>query len=413
MKRGFILFASLFLVLFLGIFLGMAFLRSSVQLEAMDVRRASLYAFYAAEAGIDNTIFFLRGNLGWTGVLYNNQSLIWQEGSTQQETVGFYNTEVRQDLNPNVYWIRSIGQDAERRINPGRVILARVNQESPTNFLTSTISDVRIFSGAVIGGNILARDVTFAIDTALPSAQRAIVVNGDVEYMRNIFNYPHPDVTVNGTVTQRPPITFAGVDLDRYRGYADNGGRHIPADQVPAGGYVISRNIDWASLATGNGLVLVEGDVRISGTVTQSIHIISAGDIYIENDLRCPPVDGIAPQIGLSAFDDVFIPVSAPNTLNIDAYIVANGGIFRADGVVSSKDTLNFFGAISVRGKTGEPTAVALNVYRNRNITYNPALGNAISIPFLTFIVNIAYWEEVKDPYVQHPTAPFPPLPRP
>ncbi|MEK7224186.1 MAG: hypothetical protein AAB221_00700, partial [Bacteroidota bacterium] len=58
-KKGFILLASIFLVLFLGIFLGISLMRADLQLRSMEYRRASLYAFYAAEAGIDEAVFEL------------------------------------------------------------------------------------------------------------------------------------------------------------------------------------------------------------------------------------------------------------------------------------------------------------------------------------------------------------------
>ena len=60
MRKSFVLIASVFLALFLGIILSVSYLRSNIQLRAVDTRIASLYAFYASEAGLENSIFELR-----------------------------------------------------------------------------------------------------------------------------------------------------------------------------------------------------------------------------------------------------------------------------------------------------------------------------------------------------------------
>jgi len=400
------------LVLFLSIFLSISLYRSHLQLRSIDLKRASLYAFYAAEAGIDDAIFELRSNLNWpltppdedgNRVGFTNKPLIWQEGTPQQENIGSYSVTVKPGLlfnNIPTVKLESTGQNTG---NPGepivtRRIQARVAIQNPANFFTSTVGSLVFASGAVVGtpafpANILARDITFNVNTGLPvgDPRRSITVNGDVEYIRNLSGYPDPDVTVSGDVTQRPPITFVGVDLNRYRNLAQASGRYIPSD------FVISGDIDWGSLATGNGLVFVEGNVHIQGTVKQSIHIVAAGNIYIDGNIEYDPMAPIRPQIGLSASGDVIIPAGSPNNMNVDALIIADGGTFQAEYAGVPKGTLNFEGVIAVRG-SGIDTAISLNVFSNRNLVYDAALNNSPTVPFMGSLVNIIQWQDMDIP---------------
>lgn len=398
MKRGFVLIASIFLVLFLGIFLSISLLRSNLQLRAIDLRRDSLSAFYAAEAGIDDAIKQLRQDITWNAG-FTDKSLVWKEGQPGQEIVGTYSVQVTDGGllgNLPTLWLDSQGQDTQGRVT--RSIQARVAIENPASFFTSTISDLRLGSGATIGGNLLARDVIFEVNKSLPAAQRIITVNGDVEYIRNIAGYPDADgdVIINGSVTQRAPLTFVGVDLEKYRDLADPGRGKGGNGRYETGNLTISGTIDWVSLGTANGIVFAEGDIYISGTVAESIHIISAGNIYINGDIDCPAVGGTEPQIGLSAAQDVIIPLSAPPTLSIDAFIIADAGVFEAEGAAASKTQLNFEGVITVRGKDTERTGINLNAYTIRNYTYDSALNTSPTIPYTSYLVNLISWQEIK-----------------
>lgn len=410
-KRGFILIGSIFLVLFLNIFLSISLYRSHLQLRSIDLKRASLYAFYAAEAGIDDAIFELRNNLNWPLVPtdangnragFTNKPLIWQEGTPQQENIGSYSVTVKPGLlfnNIPTVWLESSGQNTGNLGDPiiTRRIQTRVTIQNPANFFTSTVGSLVFASGAVVGtpanpANVLARDITFNVNTALPvgDPRRRITVNGNVEYIRNLNGYPDPDVTVSDN-EQRSPITFVGVDLNRYRNFAQASGRYIPSD------FVISGDIDWGSLATGNGLVFVEGNVHIQGTVKQSIHIVAAGNIYIDGNIEYDTAVPIRPQIGLSASGDVIIPASSPNNMNVDALIIADGGTFQAEYAGVPKGTLNFEGVIAVRG-SGTDTAISLNVFSNRNLVYDAALNNSPTVPFMGSLVNIIQWQDMDLP---------------
>lgn len=396
MKKGFVLLGSIFLSLFIGVFLSISMIRFSMLLENMELRRASLYAFYAAEAGLERAVNELKQNVTWRDG-FANQSLYWQEGTPQQELVGTYNVTVADGDpigNNRTVWIRSEGHDAASRVT--RVVNMHVELENPANFFISSISDVVIGSGAALTGNILGRDITFLINDTVPPEQRLISVDGDVEYIRNIFGHTLPEVTITGAVRQRAPFGFSGVDVDKYRALAQ-GGRSITGDFTYSG--VINRS----TLATTNGLVFVDGNLHISGTVTESIHFVASGNIYIENDIDCQRGGGVIAQIGLSANEDVLISATAPTTLSITAYIVADGGMFKAEGVPETKDTVNFNGSISVKGRAGELSAVALSVYNQRNYSYDTTLDTDMSIPYIAYLTHFLRWQEVA------PTEPFPP----
>lgn len=384
-NKGFILISSVFLVLFLGIIIGTSLIRSEIQLRQVDLRRASQDAFYAAESGVEKAIYELRNNPTWRNG-FNDIASQCDNGGGILKTVGFYTVSVADGAPVNnmpTIWLLSQGQDSEKKVS--RYIRARLSVENPATYFTSTMGDLILGSGATIGGNILGRDVIFEVNFALPPPQRNITVNGDVEYIRNIEGEGNSEVSITGQILQRSPITFVSVDLARYRALAQSMGGYINGD------FTYSGEINWGNLSTSNGLVFAEGDIYISGNVTESMHFVSAKDIYIEDDITCDS----QVQIGLSAAGDVIIPGGSPSDITIDAFINANGGLFKAEGNKGSKNTLDFEGAIAVRGKSGERTAVDLNVFSVRNYTYDTSLGNNLQIPFMSFMANIFSWEEV------------------
>ena len=65
MRKGLALILSILIMFFLAALLGIAFLRSNIQLREIEIRRASLYAFYAAESALERAVFELRKNRNW------------------------------------------------------------------------------------------------------------------------------------------------------------------------------------------------------------------------------------------------------------------------------------------------------------------------------------------------------------
>lgn len=392
MKRGFLLISSVFLALFLGIILSFTLVRAYIQMREIETRRASIYAFYAAEAGIERAIFELRKNMQWRAG-FNNEPVVWE--GTANHTLGYYDVKVVNATPlgslPTV-WIRSEGRDASYTTTQGtplrKVILARVAVQTPTAFFTLTVGDLRIVSGANVGGDILARDVIFEVFEDMPSPQ--ININGTVFYIRDIQGENDPNVSIKDK-QKVSPITFVSVDLERYRRLAQLGGKYVDGDFVYSG--LINRN----NLETVNGLIFAEGDVYIQGNVEESVHIVAGGDIYITGNITCQD----SAQIGLSTKNNVIISASAPYNLTIDAFIYMEGDVFKAEGEKYSKGTLDFEGAIAIKG--GKETAIDLSSYSLRHYLYDTELRDNLSIPFMSYIADIVSWQEVP------PDTPFPP----
>lgn len=408
MRKGFLLAASIFLVLFVAVVSSISFLRSDMELRDVDLRTDALSAFYAAETGLENTIFELRKDMNWR-VGFNNEVLQWYQGETSEIT-GYYTVAVvdGEDVGRwDTVWVRSQGTDSRRNVT--RTIFARVAVDSPAGFFTFSLGNLIIGSPADISGDVLARDVIFEVNKGLPDSAINIrgdsglpaLYNGDVLYIRNIAGEKDPAVNVEGDIQLIPPITFASVDLGRYRDILDTDADGKPdAPGYHKGDVTYSGEINWANLGTNNGLVFAEGDINISGNVTQSVLIVAAGNINITDNITC---EG-GSQIGLFAHEDVLISDTAPAVVDVEAFIFADGGVFKAQGEKASKDTLNFTGAITVRGRETERTGIDLNVYPFRNYKYNTGLVTNPTIPFMSFIANIIDWEEVPA------TALFPPV---
>ncbi len=403
-NQGFVFIASVMLVLFLSILLGGAFLRSQMQLEESKQRLASQQAFYAAETGVQVAIYRIRQQPAWrpgeNGEPAVSDSPLRVVQSDPATTIGFYSLQLATAPDFNVFQsvrVKSTGKDKDGKIT--RSILARVIISNPADFFVSTVGNLRIGSGSSFDEAILGKDIFFDVNNGLPPSPPQITVQ-DVFYLNSVSGIPDPSVKVNGQVKQFPTVTFAGVDLDRYRAIAQANGRYFSGDK-----FVYSGDIDLPSLNSSNGLVFAEGDIYISGDIKDSMLFVAGGNIYIENDVKTATAStdterAALPQLGLLAKKDVIIPQNAASDITIDAFIMADGGdnsrggIFVADGDKFSKNTINFSGAIAVRGDNVR-TAADLNVYQTRNYSYNSQLRTNRKIPFLPFIANIVRWQEI------------------
>lgn len=387
-KRGFILPASIFLVLFLTIILSLSFFRSNIELGLADRRRASALAFYAAETGIERSIFMLRQSGTWREG-FIEQALHWPEPNG--ELVATYSVQVEDGplfQNSPTVWLRSEGYDFEH-VTP-RVIFARVLVEDPARFFMSTLGDLTIGSGANISGNILGRDIIFEVNHSLSEEERRITLEKDVDYLRNFIlkGEDRDYVSIAGEINLVNPIIFVGVDLNYYTGLAQQAGRYIDGDfTYPATG---DNTINRENLETTNGLVVATGDIHISGRLAESVLFVAGGNIYIDSDITCEN----AAQIGLFSSRDIIIPEDAPNNLTFEhALLIAEGNLV-AEGERGSKAELIFNGAAAIRGREGERTVVDLNVYNTRNYEYNEELLTNRTIPFVPFIAALLHWQE-------------------
>ncbi len=400
-KGGFTLLASVVLTLFIGILIGAAFLSMNMQLKESDDRIDAHDAFYTAEAGLEYAVFMLRQQSSWRPAPGFADEL----RSVPADSTTLMGTYTLQVEDAPVYqgwpsvWVRSSGTDRVSRVP--RTIVARVIIQSPTNYLVFTLGDLVIRSGAQYEYDLLARDIDFQVDTALPSGPgHDIAIDGRLSYMREVrgnvdITNPANGVTITGGTHLSPAITFTGVDLDYYRGLAQAAGNYVNSS------YTYSGTMDRTSLSSSNGVVFVEGDLHISGTYDDNMVFVATGNIYIDGNVNSGGSTANPPQIGLLAARDVIIPASAPSNLNLEAFVLADGGSFTAERTVT-KNNLNFKGAMAVRGKsTG--LAIDLNAYQTRNYDYNNNFTSS-SIPFLPSIANVVRWQEVS-PYDTFPPA--------
>ncbi|MCA9407974.1 MAG: hypothetical protein H6755_07495 [Candidatus Omnitrophica bacterium] len=414
-NNGYVLLGAVFLTLFLAILLSSSFLRSSVELDSSDLRTASQKAFYAAEAGIEQALFETRRNPDWLPAAAGPVEVQVIDGGTTYSG-GYYILEkgalVDIGVNEQAVWVKSTGSNAaidgsgnivDERVN--KVILARFRVQNPASFLFSTMGDLNVVSGATVEDAILGRDVNFLIDQGLADSDpnKYIEVNDTVNFLRDVTGeesgYVNPDGTPVST-NLIESMTFAGVDVDKFKNQASLTGVIVSAGDT----------IDLGALSlAGVDIVFAEGDLTVSGNYDHSMIVVADGDIKIMGDVL---PDGLAdpiPQIGLLAKDNVIIPKSAPSDISIEAFVMADGGAddaagqFIAEGDITKaserKGSLNFKGAIAVRGDSTDP-AINLNIYQNRDYEFNDMLVNNRSIPYLPFIANIisGTWQEVFPP---------------
>ncbi len=396
-EGGYLLVGCVFLVLFLSILIGASMMRADTQLTEVEIKTSQMQSFYSAETGFDRAIYELRQDTSWRPGVGEHDVAI-TDGA---ETFGYYTLDAVAAPNLGSWqsiWLRSIGRD-ELNSKP-RSLLARIALADPAQFLVLTAGDVHVGSGADLSSDILGRNVYFDINGTAPDP--TIDVNGNVYYLDNVYNGADPNVNYCPTcsTSQSPSITFAGVDINRYSDLVDS---LIPSNKgvrIASGTHIDINN--YTTMVPPPEIIYVEGDVYVSGTFESSTLIVAEGSIYIEGDI-VSDTDGSGNslyQLGLLADNDVYISASAPTNLTVEAFVMADGeasdGVFKALGDKASKGTLDFNGAISVRGK-GSNAAIDMNVYTSRQYTFNSDLSTNSEIPYTPYIADIVEWSETTD----------------
>jgi hypothetical protein len=418
-NRGIALAGSVLIMLVFGILLGALAIRSEMLLTQTNTRMDSHQAFYAAETGLDRIISELRRNPSWrtTDLVYGpdddatNERIALMEGG---DIIGYYSLDLMTGgpAMPGInnagqqFWVRSTGFDAisqsgETRENR-RSIVAALVVTNPARFGVSTLGDLNIDSGATIDFDILARDITFNVDTSLPGPEQQINVNAEINYLRSVSGEGQPQVNVDpADINAYPSVTFPGVDLAKFEDLATN--TSDPSSVlVIDGDATVNLNDPTGFGGPTPELILVRGDATVSGEYNDSMIVVATGNINIGGDVTAfdtgdPSTD---PQIGLLASGDIIIPEST-NNLDLEGFLMADGQASGSKGVVEAqglnKGDLNFYGSISARGNgiSGDESAINLSGFNNRNYVFNQELVNNQSIPFLPFIANVAIWGEV------------------
>jgi len=396
-KNGYALLVSLVACLFFGIFIALSFMRSSSLTMRGTVSRNAEDALYAAETGLQHALDSLRYNgLSWAGT--NGVQTIQNNGVTY----GSYQTIVNNITTSGVWNLLSLtvtGQNASQTAT--RVIQAIVREQSPANFFILSISDLTLGAGASIGSNLAARNVALAS----LQANQTITVNGTVQYFNNLSGYDpnNTNIIITGTPKTEliDPPPFPGIDDLHYQNLAATEGYLHSGNLIIAngGGGVIDRNNFAGNNTTQNGIIYVNGDVYISGSVAQSMTIVATGNIHVAGNLEYNNPNDPTIQLGLFSQNDIIIdPVGAGQNLNLQAYLKAEHRII-ANGTFGSQGTLNFKGAMSVRGDVLTNTAaIDLGAFANRNYVYHSELGTQCTIPGMTFMADVQEWSVVGNP---------------
>lgn len=403
-KQGYILVGSVFLMVFLAVLLGAGLMRINIHMRLAETQQASQYAFYAAETGIEDALRQLR-----QGATPNIGNFLNGATGTTNFIVNITNTVVNALAGITDVTLQSTGNSP---ILSGagiqRIIQTTVRVENPARFFTSSLGNIIVPAGANITGNLMGNNLTFNTATGNPR------VAGDVLYTGSItvnttggtltdnaaINYVRNNIA-SGNVSLIPAITFINLDTNRYDALSQSGAGANLINPPPFSG-----NLNPATLKAPNGLVYVNGDVRIEGMVTGSMLIVATGDIRITGDITYQGSDtngdgqiDIFPQLGLFAGKDIIIDSLAPQSIEINAFIFANRGVFRAESSSDKtpKGTLTFKGAIAVRGDPAGGNAINLaTVYQGvRTFTYDNTLSSNRQIPFMTFFANIIDWQEI------------------
>lgn len=404
---------TIIIILVLGFMMGSVFMRANTLLSETDTRIFSQQAFYAAEAGIEYAVYQLRLDKDFDPSAMPNglQNVpLLSDVNDSGSVIGTYSIQLDRNgekVNDfDTVWVRSTGTSTGRGLIENksgqaisRSIVTRVMLIDPTEFFISTLGNINFVGGASFDHSILAKNIKFETNPSTP-----ISIDGDVLYMQSITGYDHanPDATPQISipsekkVEQSPSITFTGLDLNFYRQLAQEGGGYY------ASTLELSGELTAEQFNSTNGVIFAEGNITIEGEYKDDLVIVSARDILFSGSLQ-EANDEENPQIGLLAKDNVIINGNAPPNLTIDAFILADGGRFFANGNQYSKGNLDFYGAISVRGTSGSESGVNLSVYSTRDYEYNDQLSTNRRIPFLPRIANIIEW------YEGNPNDNFPP----
>jgi hypothetical protein len=173
-------------------------------------------------------------------------------------------------------------------------------------------------------------------------------------------------------------------------------------------------------------IIFIEDKIWVDGTVNGRVTLVAADpeewwwatsyiDIVINGNIQYSQKDGSC-VLGLISQDDVWIPLDSPDTLNIDAVVLAQNGQFSRKRYTSgtySRENLNIYGSVITKisswqatetwwggwwwggwwWKKGDETSGYKNtkIIYDRHLTYHPP-------PFFSTIGEntIISWEEVE-----------------
>ncbi|MDP8265433.1 MAG: hypothetical protein P9M07_00625 [Candidatus Aceula meridiana] len=417
-KKGFTLVASIMVSLVLGIIMMVSFIRAASHMGFLRSSQDGKDALCAAFVGLENALNQLRTDIDWVGNPVGTFIPIDETVDENVKNFGDYNVWIDvagTTYSPNGVWRlipaiitgrNSIQNSTHTAI---RQLSVLIKAQSPAAFFISSLSPLTIQAGADIGSNVLGLDIAFGAATE----EHPININngGNAIYLRNLSGEDNPNIHFNGDpageIRQSEPITFVGIDKDRYIDNAQNGGGyyHQGGGTLVIDNAVLDRNnylfsgIDNAE----NGFVYADGDVEISvQEVLDPMVIVAGGNIYITGDIKYdnisdPFLGDQLMQLGLFAKGDIIIENPGGGDRTIEAFLSSEGNL-KALGDRNENGVLDFYGAMAIRGRDDNTgSAINLSTFQDRNYRYHSALLTNSQIE-MNYMADVVEWSIIGDP---------------
>jgi hypothetical protein len=373
-------------------------------------------AMYVAEGGVETGARFMESNL--TVMVNSSTGTTNGSGNVGSGSYSYYIYRT----NSSTYCIVSTGTvNGVTRI----VSLNDVYQPTYAQFaLWSHVNGAIVFdSGDVFHGHVHADDeLYFSGDPSFYAALTSDygTYSGSISgvYLAdgltlNSYQGTMADVDFNGSSPSLKSIaTSSGLEVSGNTTLTFNGGtvtvKTTSSTQtytIPASGGTIYVANNGTTTGTKSGIIYLEG-----GTVTGPLTVASESDMYIENNITYTHNPVTTPTstdaLGLISQDNIWVDSGAPNSLTIDAAMIAAGtssggtGSFGAVNYTSrSAGTLTVYGGIvqEIRGAvaTVNGSGNVLTGYA-KNYSYDPRFLTTPppNYPVIAGKVNFSQWQE-------------------
>lgn len=276
-------------------------------------------ARFLAEAGANEAISVLQDDFNAKNDDSNFPLTTLGEGTydvTVVETAG-------QVLIKSVGTVRNISREV-------LISVADDTASTPFDYAFFSNGDTIIEGDPVVTGGIHSNEDMYVIGD--PTISGNISATGSVD----ITGSPTYGDAYSGVVQ----VAFPFFDFNYYYNLAD------PADRY-AGDLNLSGN---QTLTPANGVIFVDGNVRIAGTLNITGAIVATGSITVNGNVN---------QTGVSGM---------PILMSRDSYIRINGNVLNGDGLIySGSNDVQIYGNVSMTGQivsygelvvTGSPTVV-------------------------------------------------------
>lgn len=373
-KNGVAIVAVMIFTVILLIF-GATFLRlATTERIAADRNFYLNQSFYLAEAGAERTVAYLESlPAPPTGTLSFDPFGGWQS----LDDAGFWRAVVDpNDNNPGSflkrYTITAEGQAVTPAFTVTKIVEVELSRENFAQFIyftnyeeSASGQEIWFFNGDIIEGPVHSNDQINIYGS--PTFMSLVTSTADS------FNYYHGGPPQdNPDFQQGYQLGVTPIDMEKHKNLSTlealsvSGGLKLTSDskiQLNSSGtitYWLRTGGTWSNPTWGapttinipsNGVVYVEGRVRVSGTLDGRLSIASESDIYISEDIvySLPPTDpNCTDALGLIAANNIIVDKSSPagGSLTIHATMMAFDGSF----YVRNYDSIPVMGNLTVYG---------------------------------------------------------------